>query len=181
MTSRRLKKPHDLIHIKSLKEYDGNDLKRDLHEILYKVISPIAPDLVIPFKLIDALLYAINQFGYPECIQMTRNNNGEINGEAVFIPNMFEEHLINDGRSDELRVGSGGWILSKEEKEKGKGYSKYHYTHFANMCKTNKVKKLLIGQINTENIKAIKSCEKFKCPIEYKHVLLEKNLRNIQK
>ncbi|MBD3226792.1 MAG: hypothetical protein GF329_01285 [Candidatus Lokiarchaeota archaeon] len=172
MASRNLKKPHDFIHIKSTNEYKGNDLKKDLYDISKAVISPISPDLVIPHELIDAILYVVKNFGYPECIQMTRDAETlELTGEAIFVPNIWPKHLVYKGKSDELRVVSGGW---KKVKGKGMGYSKYHYTHFANICKKKGIKKLTVGPVNTKNIKAIKSLEKLGLPLEYEYIVLEK-------
>jgi len=172
LPKRNLKKPHNLIHIESMNGIDRNHLKRELHKASLKVIGPVADDLILPTELWDTVFYLIDHYGYPECIQLTYDNNNEVNGTAVIIPNSNPQFLLNNGRSIELRIASGGW----DQSHAGKGYAMYHMYKFGNMCKKNKVKRLLIGQINTKNARAIRAMEKFGCPLAYEHLMVQKTL-----
>ncbi|MHA1268627.1 MAG: hypothetical protein ACTSPY_02465 [Candidatus Helarchaeota archaeon] len=172
LPKRNLVKPHGLIHVESIEGIDRNKLKKELHEASQKIIGAVSDELFVPQELWDAVFYMVDNYGYPECIQMTYGEDNKINGTAIMIPNSNPEYLVNNGRSNELRIASGGW----EQSQTGKGYAMYHLYKFGNMCKKNKVKHLLIGQTDIQNKRALRAFEKFGCPMKFEHAVLNKIL-----
>ncbi|MHA1750850.1 MAG: hypothetical protein ACTSYZ_00645 [Candidatus Helarchaeota archaeon] len=171
LPKRNVKKIHGLRHIESMEGIDRDFLKSELHKAAKIIIGDVSEDLIIPNEVWDAVFYLIDNYAYPECIQTAYNDNDEIQGSIIFLPNTNPEHLTNNGRTDELRIASAGWTRENT----GKGYTLNHLYMFGNMCKKYHVKTLLGGQSDVSNYGVTRLMEKFGCKISYEHIVVEKN------
>ena len=168
----RLRKPHGNTHLCS-GDIEQEDLKNKLRVTIEKVIGEITNDLIIPIKLMDIMFDVVNEYGHPEFIQIALNELSDIVAYGILIPDFNLPHIMNNGKSDQIRIGSGGMV--KNHKKKGYGF--YHMHYFFDACKRYNIKRFLLGQSDINNTGITKLVNKLDGGIEISHIILQKELK----